>query len=313
MRHQAHGRIFTRLAQAEAAVHGIAVEQVHFHEIGAADAIVDIVGACAGLEALGLEAIVCSPIPTGHGTVECEHGLLPVPAPATAELLRGVPLSACDEPAELTTPTGAAILTTLADSFGPLPALRIEAIGYGAGNRENRSRPNLLRLIIGQVASQPAGQQDHAVVLETQVDDATGQAVAHACERLLEAGALDVFVVPIIMKKGRPGQLLTVLCRPEDVSTLEAIIFGETTTFGVRRHGCLRTKLTREHVTVGTRFGPIRVKLGRHGDQVVRVWPEYDDCAAAARKSGVALRTVQDAALHAWTERDGSQHDRRDR
>lgn len=297
------GRVFTRLAEAEAAAHGISVDKVHFHEVGAADAIVDIVGACAGLEALGIEKLVCSPIPTGSGTVECAHGILPVPAPATAELLRGVPLAACDEPGELTTPTGAAILTTLAESFGPLPPMRLASIGYGAGTRENRSRPNILRVLIGDLPV-PAGDAPESIlVLETQVDDATGQNVAYAVERLLEAGALDVFTVPIGMKKGRPGQLVTVLCRPTDAAALEAILFGETTTLGVRRHECQRTALERTTQTVTTRFGALRVKVGRRGDQVVQAWPEYEDCAAAARTHGVPLRTVQDAALREWAER----------
>jgi pyridinium-3,5-bisthiocarboxylic acid mononucleotide nickel chelatase len=305
-------QVFTRLAEAEATVHGIPVEKVHFHEVGAADAIVDIVGACAGVEALGLETITCSPIPTGSGTVQCEHGTLPVPAPATAELLRGVPLAACDEPGELTTPTGAAVLTTLAESFGPLPAMRMTSIGCGAGTRENRSRPNVLRLLIGEQSQTLPDEEDRVVVLETQLDDATGQTIAFAIARLLAAGALDAFALPIVMKKGRPGQLLTVLCAREAVPALEDVLFGETTTFGIRQFECLRHKLAREHVSVQTRFGPIRVKVGRRGTQVVQAWPEFEDCAAAAHEKGVPLRTVQDAALREWTERYGDQHDRRD-
>ncbi len=306
-------RVFTRLAQAEATVHGILVEKVHFHEVGAADAIVDIVGACAGVEALGLDEIVCSPIPTGSGTIRCEHGQLPVPAPATAELLRGVPLAACAEPGELTTPTGAAILTTLASSFGPLPAMRISSIGYGAGTRESPSRPNILRLLVGEVARPPSEEEDDVVVLETEVDDATGQMIAFALQRLLEAGALDAYAVPIVMKKGRPGQLLTVLGRPADAAALEDILFAETTTLGVRRHGCVRHKLARGQETVATRYGPIRVKVGRHGDQVRQAWPEYDDCAAAARAQGVPLRAVQEAALQVWAEQQGARGKRSDR
>jgi uncharacterized protein (TIGR00299 family) protein len=299
-------RVFTRLATAEATVHGIPVDRVHFHEVGAADAIVDIVGACAGLDALDLDEIVCSPLPTGSGTVTCEHGQFPIPAPATAELLRGVPLAACDEPGELTTPTGAAILTTLASSFGPLPAMRIASIGYGAGSRESRSRPNVLRLLIGDVAQAPSADEDDVVVLETQVDDATGQMIAFAMQRLLEAGALDAYAIPIVMKKGRPGQLLTVLGRPADAAVLEDILFAETTTLGVRRHGCRRHTLARDWQTVSTRFGPIRVKVARRGDQVRQAWPEYDDCAAAARERGAPLRTVQEAALQAWAEQQGA-------
>ncbi len=303
-------RVFNRLAEAEAHVHGMPVEKVHFHEVGAVDAIVDVVGACVGADALGLRSIVCSPVPTGNGTVRCAHGLMPIPAPATAELLKGVPLAACDVQAELTTPTGAAILTTLADSFGPLPAMTIGSIGYGAGTRDDPARPNLLRLLVGESATPASLEEDRVIVLETQVDDATGQAVAFAVARLLEAGALDAFAIPILMKKGRPGQLLCVLCRTDDVAMLEGILFGETTTFGVRRYECLRRKLAREHVTVATPFGPIRVKLGRRGDQIVQAWPEFEDCAAAAQKHGVALRVVQDAARQVWTKQHGDQHPR---
>lgn len=296
--------VFQRLAEAEAAVHGIEVEQVHFHEVGATDALVDIVGACAGLAALGLERIVCSPVPTGYGTVTCAHGVLPVPAPATAELLRGVPLAACDEQAELVTPTGAAILTTLAEGFGPLPPMRLARVGYGAGTRAGQRRPNLLRLLIGDAAQPTAADRDEVVVLEAQVDDATGQAVAHACERLLAGGALDAFIVPIIMKKGRPGQLVTALCRPEDADALADLLLAETSTLGVRRTAAQRTKLPREVATVDTRFGPIRVKVAQRATGGRRAWPEYEDCASAARAAGVPLVDVQQEALRAWAQQD---------
>lgn len=294
--------IFGRLAEAEATVHNTAVEKVHFHEVGAADAIVDIVCACAGLALLKIERVICSPIPTGSGTVTCEHGIMPIPAPATTLLLEGVPLADCDEPGELTTPTGAAILTTLADRFGPLPPMCIEAAGYGAGTRTGRTRANFLRLIIGDTDAQESRETDAVCLLEAQVDDATGQVVAYACERLLEDGALDAYVVPIIMKKGRPGQLLTVLCRPDDVAALEAVMFRETTTLGIRRHACQRTKLARELVSVESRYGPIRVKVASQGGATLRVWPEYEDCAAAARRGAVSLRDVQQAALKAYEE-----------
>jgi len=230
---------------------------------------------------------------------------LPVPAPATARLLVGVPLAECDVRAELTTPTGAALLTTLCESFGPPPAMRLERVGCGAGTRETPGRPNLLRVFIGQVLEESA-ECDQVAVLEAQVDDSTGQMVAYACQRLLEAGALDAYVVPIIMKKGRPGQLLTVLCRPEETGKIEAVILSETTTFGVRLHYATRTKLSRQTTTVQTPFGPIRVKIGRRGGQAVQVWPEYEDCAAAARRAGVALRAVQQAALRAWADDYGT-------
>lgn len=304
-------RVFTRLAEAEAKVHGTDVEKVHFHEVGADDAIVDIVGACLGLQALGVTRVVCGPVPTGHGTVTCEHGVMPVPAPATAELLRGVPLASVDEAQELTTPTGAALVTTLAESFGPPPTMQIMHIGYGAGTRENRARPNLLRVLVGTPATATGSaddlESDEVVVLEAQLDDATGQVVAHAMDRLLTGGALDVFLVPIGMKKGRPGHLLTVLARPADADRCTELLLTETTTFGVRRHACERRKLPRALVPVETPLGSIRVKVGRRGGRVVQAWPEYEDCAAAAQQHNVPLKDVQQAALTAWqrqTERD---------
>ncbi|MBN2447560.1 MAG: nickel pincer cofactor biosynthesis protein LarC [Phycisphaerae bacterium] len=292
-------RIFNRLAAAEAQVHGITPEHVHFHEVGAADAMLDIVGACAALHHLGVERVVCSPLPPGSGTVKCAHGVLPLPAPATAVLLKGVPLAQCDEPGELVTPTGAAILATLAEEFGPLPPLTVMATGVGAGTREGRTRANILRVFL---MDEPDADTEHdlVTVLETQLDDTPGQVVAFTTERLLEAGALDAYVVPIIMKKGRPGQLLTVLCRPADVTRLEDILFAETRTFGIRRHERHRSKLCRRHDRVETPYGAVRIKVGeRHGDEL-QGWPEYEDCAALARERGVALRVVQEAALAAW-------------
>jgi uncharacterized protein (TIGR00299 family) protein len=230
---------------------------------------------------------------------------LPIPAPATAQLLRGFPIAACDEVGELTTPTGAALLTTLAHEFGPLPAMTIRAVGCGAGTREGTTRANLLRLFVGETTAPDDAEQDVVTVLEAQVDDATGQSLAYACERLLEAGALDAYIVPIIMKKGRPGQLLTVLSRPRDVEALETLLFAETTTFGVRRTDARRAKLARRQVAVETRFGPIRIKVGERGDGIEQAWPEYDDCAAAARDAGVPLRAVQHEALRVWSRRTG--------
>jgi hypothetical protein len=293
--------VFTRLAEAEAQVHATTVEKVHFHEVGAADAIVDIVCACAGVEQLNLERILCSPIPTGSGTLTCDHGVMPVPAPATALLLRGAPLADCDEPGELTTPTGAAILTTMASGFGRLPPMRLTRIGCGAGTREGRTRPNILRLLVGE-SEAAATAAETVVVLEAQVDDMTGQAVAFATERLLESGALDAYVVPIIMKKGRPGQLLTALARVEDASAIEELVLTQTSTLGVRRRLCERRLLDRAIQTVQTRFGPIGVKVGQRDGRPVHAWPEYDDCSAAARASGVALSVVQQEALRAWSQ-----------
>lgn len=300
--------VFQRLAEAEATVHGSTLEKVHFHEVGANDAIVDIVGACVGLEQLGVQRVICSPIPTGSGTVKCEHGIMPVPPPATAQLLRGFPIAATEETGELATPTGVALMTTLASDFGPSPAMTLRHVGVGAGTREGVTRANILRVLIGEMvagraASGDGETTDAVTVLETQLDDANGQIVAFACERVLAAGALDSFVVPIIMKKGRPGQLLTVLCRPADADSLEAMLLRETGSLGVRRQTAMRTKLRREHVTVETRFGAVRVKVGRGDGSEPRGWPEYDDCAEVARRSGASLREVQQAALRSWMDR----------
>ena len=283
-------RIFVRLAEAEARAHGTGLEQVHFHEVGAADAIIDVVGACLGLEALQVDRVVCSPIPPGSGTVRCDHGLLPVPAPGTVALLQGVPLAECDEPGELTTPTGAAILTTLADSFGPLPALRVEAVGYGAGRREGQTRPNLHRLILGRAAS--PGEVDEVVTLQANLDDATGQVVGYVAERLLQAGALDVFTTPIGMKKGRPAVLVTVLAEPQQADQLEELLFTETTTFGVRRWPTRRSKLQRAWKEVSTDWGPVRIKLGLRAGRCISATPEYEDCLRLATAQGVPLREV---------------------
>lgn len=295
-------RIFERLATAEARVHGIAVDQVHFHEVGASDAIVDIVGACVGLHELGVRQLSTSAIVTGYGVVECAHGTLPVPAPATAELLRDVPVEGGSEPTEMTTPTGAAVVTTLGDVFGRLPAMRVVACGYGAGTRENRARPNVLRVLIGEPVDAEEASRDEIVVLEAQVDDAPGQVIGYAVERLLDAGALDAYVVPIIMKKGRPGQLITVLATEPTVGRLEDVLLAETTTLGVRRQVWQRTTLDRHHETVTTRYGRVRMKVGRRGDAIVQAWPEYEDCVAAARQHDVALRDVQHEALRVWSE-----------
>lgn len=293
-------RIFTRLAEAEAKVHGSTIEKVHFHEVGAIDAIVDIVGASIGIELLGIQRVFCSAIPTGSGTVKCDHGLMPVPAPATAELLVGVPIAPSDEVGELLTPTGAAILTTLAESYGPIPAMEIAQIGYGAGTRDGKTRPNVIRLFVGQIASHTGVVDDEIVTLEANIDDATGQQIGHAFSSLLAAGALDVFTIPIQMKKNRPGVLLSVLATPDKVAACEEILFNQTPTFGVRRHTCSRRKLDRRTESVATRYGEIRIKLGIRGGLVCAVAPEYDDCAAAATTHRVSLRDVFFEAEAAW-------------
>jgi len=296
--------VFTRLAEAEAAAHGTAVEKVHFHEVGAIDAIADITGACIALDQLGVERVYCSPIPPGSGSVRCEHGVIPVPAPATAALLEGVPLAACDESGELTTPTGAAILTTLAQGFGPLPAMVIDRIGVGAGRRDGTHRPNILRLLIGETADPSAAHEesDEVIVLEANLDDVTGEVMGYVHDRLLDAGALDVYTTPIYMKKNRPAVQLTVLAPPALRERMEDIILAETTTFGVRGHLARRTKLARQVETVETDFGPVRIKVGRRGGRVVTASPEFEDCRQAAARSGKSLREVMDAARRAWAK-----------
>ncbi len=292
--------VFERLAQAEAKVHGCAVEKVHFHEVGAVDAIVDVVGTVLALDLLGVSEVICSPLPVGSGTVTCDHGIMPVPAPATAELLKGVPLASSEEPGELTTPTGAAILTTLAGRFGPLPPMTLKSVGYGAGTREGLTRPNVLRVLVGEPTY--PGDADEIIVLETNLDDASPQLIAHGMERLLVEGALEVYAVPIQMKKSRTGVLLTVLCDPARVSVMEGVLFRETTTFGIRRHAATRTKLRRRHETVSTPYGNVRMKVGT-ADGVVTASPEFEDCKTAAQTHQVAVREVMAAANAAWASR----------
>jgi uncharacterized protein (TIGR00299 family) protein len=293
--------IFHRLGQAEARAHGTTIEQVHFHEVGAIDAIVDVVSSVICLDLLGIDEVRCSPLVVGSGTVRGEHGVMPVPAPGTAALIEGVPIAPSEEVGELLTPTGAAILTTLSKQFGPLPAMTIQAGGSGAGLRDGQTRPNLLRVFVGQV--EPVGETDEIVVLEANLDDATGQVVGQTVERLFEAGALDAFCTPITMKKGRPAVMITVLAEPPDADRLERTLFEETPTFGVRRHGARRRKLHREWQTVETAFGQVRIKTGRLGDRIVSAAPEYEDCRHAAHIAGVAVREVIAAAIGAWRSR----------
>ena len=291
-------RIFLRLGEAEAAVHGIALETIHFHEVGAVDSIVDIVGAAVGLDLLGVDRFEASPVPPGRGWVKAAHGRMPLPAPGTAELLKGVPLAESTVEMELTTPTGAAILTTVVESFNPLPPMTIEKIGLGAGAREIPDQANILRLFVGQVASPADG--DRVWVLETNLDDLPGEVVGYATTRLLAAGALDAFVTPILMKKNRPGVMVTVLCEEEWVAAMEEILFRETATLGIRRYPVSRHTLRRRPTEVATRFGPIQGKLGWREGHPATFSPEYDDCARVAAAHGVALREVYDAAHAAY-------------
>ena len=289
-------RIFKRLAEAEAKVHNTTINHVHFHEVGAMDAILDIVGGVIGLHLLGIERIVCSPLHVGSGTVDCAHGTLPVPAPATAELVRGRPIYAGDVQGELLTPTGAAILTTLADDFGALPPMTVDRIGHGAGTAE-RDIANLLRVFIGTAAEH--GRRfavEQTATIETTIDDMNPQIYDHLIDRVLSAGALDIFMQPVQMKKNRSGTLVTVLCRPEMVDAMADLLFRETTTIGLRWHLDNRFTLARDFITVNTLYGPINCKTAMLGDERINVTPEYDDCKRAAATHNVPLKTVIDAA-----------------
>jgi len=287
-------RIFRKLGEAEAAVHGTDIQKVHFHEVGAVDSIVDIVGAAVGLDLLGVDRFEASPVPPGRGQIRAAHGLMPLPAPATSQLLRGIPMAESSVMLELTTPTGAAILATVAEAFGPLPAMTIESIGLGAGTRDLPDQANILRLFVGQVALPAAA--DRIWVLETNLDDVPGEFVGYATERLMAAGALDAFVTPIQMKKNRPGVMVTVLCDEAKASALEEVLFRETSTLGVRRYAVGRHKLNRKAAEVDTPFGPVKGKLGWLDGRLPTFSPEYDDCARVAAASGVALREVYSAA-----------------
>jgi pyridinium-3,5-bisthiocarboxylic acid mononucleotide nickel chelatase len=297
-------KIFTRLGEAEAKVHGVEIRKVHFHEVGAVDSIADIVGTAIGLDLLGIERIEASPVPTGHGFITIAHGRCSIPAPATAELLKGIPLAASAVEAELTTPTGAAILAVLASKFGPLPAMTVRAIGYGAGTKEFDTHPNVLRLVIGESAAAagvtPAIQSETLSLLETNLDDVAGELVGYCLSLLFEAGALDVFTTAIQMKKNRPGVVLSVLCHPADAERLEGIIFRETTTLGIRRTMIDRRKLQRQPHQVNTAFGIITGQLATPPEGSAYFAPEYEACARAAQMHNVPLRTVFDAALRAF-------------
>src|SRR5919108_4363397 len=286
--------VFTRLAEAEAIVHHTTIDQVHFHEVGAIDSIVDITGAVIGLDLLGVQRVLASAVNVGSGFVRAAHGVLPVPGPATAELLKGAPTYARGNDGELTTPTGAALLATLAESFGPFPQLRVGQIGYGAGTRDLPHAPNLLRVFIGEDGTR--GDADVITVLEANLDDMNPEWFEYAQEQLFAQGALDVFYTPIFMKKNRPATKLTVLCDTGRVDAVVDALFQNTSTFGVRTYEVRRQKLGRFSETVDTPFGPIEVKVGRWHGQVVQVSPEYESCRQAARRCGVPLKDVYEAA-----------------
>ena len=292
--------IFRRLA--EAGVHGMPLDHVHFHEVGAVDAIVDVVGAAIGLWLMGIEQVYASPVHVGCGTVTCAHGTLPVPAPATQELLRGVPIYGRDVESELVTPTGAAILTTLAEAFGSAPPMRVEQMGYGAGTRD-LPLPNLLRVSIGEVEAaleeMEGYEADVITVIETNIDDMNPQFYEHVMAKLFDAGAVDVFLTPIQMKAGRPGVQLSVLVAQAHVAAATETLFAETSTIGVRMASMRRWKLGRERVVVETRYGPIGTKVARRGEEVVNAAPEYRECRRVAEELGVPLKDVYQAATEA--------------
>jgi uncharacterized protein (TIGR00299 family) protein len=289
--------MFRRLAETEAGIHGLPVEQVHLHEVGGVDTIVDVAGALVGLAALGVEEVYASPLPLGRGFVHGAHGQIPLPAPATLALLKGIPVKGSEVEAELVTPTGALVLSTICAGFGPIPAMTLTRVGYGAGGRE-LPIPNILRLLIGeQIESARQGTVESLALLETNIDDNNPEIIGYVMEKLFAAGALDVFFAPIQMKKNRPATLLSVLCSPTEVDSLETILFRETSTLGVRRQFVERHRLERKNETIETPYGPIRVKVAQLPDGTTKRAPEYEDCKQAAEAHGVPLRVVYEAAL----------------
>ncbi len=290
--------IFRKLGEAEAAVHDVPIEKIHFHEVGALDAIIDIVGACIGFEDLGLEKFACSALNVGGGTARMAHGVLPVPAPATARLLIGKPTYSNGVQKELVTPTGAAMVATLCQSFGPQPAMSISAIGYGAGAADLEGQPNVLRIMVGELAEKDVDTHGGTIrVLEANLDDMNPQIFGYLLEKALAAGALDVFATPVQMKKNRPGTLVTILCKPEDEGKFQEMLFAETTTLGVRSHLVERRAMPREFATVTTRFGDVRMKVCRMNDRVQHVAPEFEDCRKLAEQKNVPLHEVMEQAM----------------
>ena len=301
-------RIFRRLAEVEGKLHNLPSGEVHFHEVGAVDAIIDIVGACVGLELLEVSELICSPLNVGGGRVEAEHGSLPVPAPATAELLRDIPIYSSGVEGELVTPTGAAIVSTLASGFGPMPPMKVERIGYGAGEKDFPRHANVARLFVGEsvevLRPQPGAAGDEVVsVIEANLDDMSPQLYGYFVEQALAAGALDVTCSAIQMKKNRPGFLVTILSPPEASDALAQLLFEQTTTIGLRIHEARRKVLDREWVSVETRFGAVRVKVAKREGKVLNVAPEYEDCQRLAREKAVPLKEVILAAQLAYSKK----------
>ena len=301
-------RIFTRLAEAEAKVHAMPVERVHFHEVGAVDSIIDIVGACVGFELLGLDDFACSAMDVGGGTVMTAHGLLPVPAPATTELLAGAPVHTSGVQKELVTPTGAAIATALAASYGQVPALTMKAVGYGAGTADLKEKANVLRILIGErdcasLGVSGAGWDSPVRVIEANVDDMNPQVYGYFAEKALAAGALDVWSTAALMKKSRPGIVVTILCEPSNTQRMMDLLFRETTTIGVRTHEAQRKILDREFVRVATEWGDVRMKVSRLAGAIVNAAPEFEDCKKIAESKGVPLKSVIAAASYEFQKR----------
>ena len=293
--------IFTKLAISEGKVHHIAPEDVDFHEVGAVDSIVDTVGTAVGFDAFGIERFLCSAINIGGGFIHCQHGVFPVPVPATADLLRHATVYQKHVETELVTPTGAAILAAVVNRFGHLHGFAAERIGYGAGTKQFAEFPNCLRLMLGEERSiSSEGARSDVVVIEANIDDMNPQNFAYVNEKLLQAGALDVFTVPVQMKKGRPGQLLQVLAPSDAVEVLSRVIFQETTTIGVRKYGVERTTLDREFVEVETEYGKVKIKVSKLGGEIVNFAPEFDDCVRLARDNNVPLKRIQAAAVNAY-------------
>ena len=299
-------RVFQRIAVAEGKIHGVPPDEVHFHEVGAVDSIVDIVGGCIALELLGKPRVLAGPVIEGTGWIDCAHGRFPIPAPATLEILaaRGIAVTQCEEPHELVTPTGAALLAEFAESFGPMSNLTIEKTGFGLGARDNKTRPNVLRAVLGQTTTGAVSandwQTDSIAVLETNLDDINAEILGHFVEAALAAGALDVFHTPIQMKKNRPGVLLTILCGAADADKFTELLLRETSAFGVRRSVAERRKLQREFATVKTTHGEVTMKLGKLNGKIVQAAPEFESCKKLAEKTGVPLKTIYEAAMGAF-------------
>ena len=294
-------KVFTRIGEAEAKVHGTTLDQIHFHEVGALDSIIDIVGCCLGLHLLKVDGVAVGPLPAGHGIITCAHGTFPNPAPATVELLKGYPIVQTDESKELVTPTGAALLSTWKTMDAPPPGSRVVKVGHSFGHHKLEKRPNLLRSILYDAPdpSHPSDPSDPCLVLECNLDDTTPELLGSLTQRLMEGGALDVFTTSVQMKKQRPGTLLTVLCTAENRERLLDLVFRESTTFGVREYETRRTVLERRFVEADTRYGRVRIKIGTWKGQDVTYAPEMEDCIARAREAGVAVRVVYEAAVEA--------------